>query len=135
MEDLLTRRPLIMLVEDQLLILLSTAEALDCAGFSIVQAGSAAEAIQILHEPRFDLSALFVDIDLKAEMTGFDVARAGRRRFPKLGVVYASGASPINFEGQRVPGGRFVEKPYSALQVAQILRDSIAKSSQRSLAD
>jgi len=118
-------RPLVLLVEDEPMIAVNTAELLGDEGFSVILAWSSAEAFRLIAERCDDLSAVFVDINLHDEMTGFDVARTARRECPGIGVIYTSGGLPEDFDAQRVPGGRFLDKPYSQREAAEILRGMI----------
>jgi DNA-binding NtrC family response regulator len=114
--------PTVLLVEDEALIGLCTGDLLQAEGFSVIGAASPAEAIAILDERGDDVSSLFVDINLASGASGFELARDVRVRRPGIGVLYTSGVQPRDFESQCVPGARFIEKPYDARKVGEILR-------------
>ena len=122
----------VLLVEDEALIGLCTGDLLEAEGFSVIPATSPAEAIAVLDERGDGVSSLFVDINLASGMSGFELARDARRRRPGIGVLYTSGVQPSDFESRCVPGARFIEKPYDARRVGEILR---AMSSSRAQAD
>jgi CheY-like chemotaxis protein len=97
-----------LIVEDEWLVRLELAEALEDAGWTVVETNSGEEALTMLEEgERFDL--LITDIRLHGAMTGWDVADAFRAAYPAIGVVYASGNSPI--EVRQVAGSVFMSKP------------------------
>ena len=93
--------------------------------FAVITAGSPKEALGVIDDPGQKLSALFLDINLKDEMTGFEVARIARGGRPGIAVLYTSGGQPTDFQSLRVPGGRFIDKPYRYAEVIQILRGMV----------
>jgi len=59
-------------------------------------------------------------------MTGRDLARQLRTRQPKLKVIYTSGySSEIMGSDSEFNDGPFLPKPYSAPQLAQMVRDAL----------
>jgi two-component system, response regulator PdtaR len=58
---LAVRRPVVLIVEDELLLRISAAEMVADAGFEVVEAGDADEAIAIL-EARPGIHIVFTDI-------------------------------------------------------------------------
>jgi CheY-like chemotaxis protein len=56
-------KPVVLIVEDELLLRLDSAEAIEEAGFEVVQAGDADEAIAIL-KARPDSHVVFTDIQM-----------------------------------------------------------------------
>ncbi len=122
----MTQGPLILLVEDEPLILQATAELLESEGFCVIQASSALDAIGRLDGGAETAVALMVDLDLQADLTGFDVAREARRRNSQIAVLYTSGSEGEGLNKQGVPNARFVAKPYRYAEVANLLRELIA---------
>lgn len=97
-----------MLVEDEWLVRMDMADALDRAGWIVVEAGSGEEALSLLGtELRIDL--LVTDIRLLGTMDGWDVAEAFRAVHPLIGVIYAT-ANPA-VEDRLVPRSVFLPKP------------------------
>ena len=66
---LLPRRPVVLLVEDELLLRMDAAAMVAEAGFEVVEAGDADEAIAIL-ESRRDIGIVFTDIQMPGSMDG-----------------------------------------------------------------
>jgi two-component system, response regulator PdtaR len=62
------RRPVVLIVEDELLIRLHAAQIIEEAGFDVVEASNADEAIAILEE-RPDISVLFTDIQMPGSIS------------------------------------------------------------------
>jgi CheY-like chemotaxis protein len=114
-------RPVILIVEDELLIRLDAIEMIEAAGFETLEAGNADEAIAIL-EARPDIHVLFTDIHMPGSMDGVKLAHFVRNRWPPVKIIATSAHARI--EGYDLPnGGRFLPKPYSAREVATHLKD------------
>src|ERR1700723_2689549 len=116
-----TRRPVVLVVEDEFLIRLNAAEMIEEAGFEVVEASSADKAVAIL-ETRLDIAVVFTDIQMPGTMDGLKLARAVRDRWPPIKIIATSGR--LHFSETDLPeGGRFLPKPYSPAQVTGVLRE------------
>lgn len=99
-----------MVVEDECLIRLDTVDRLAEAGFDVIEAGDADEAIRILEEGA-EVRVLFTDVEMPGSMDGFALARVARDRWPAIGIVVASGRRQP--DGTSLPDrGQFFGKPY-----------------------
>jgi two-component system, response regulator PdtaR len=81
------------------------------AGFHVVEASNADEAILIL-ESRLDITVVFTDIQMPGSMDGLKLAAAIRGRWPPIKIVATSGLLELS-EDDSPPGSRFLPKPYS----------------------
>jgi two-component system, response regulator PdtaR len=118
------KRAVILIVEDELLIRLNAVEMIEEAGFEVVEAASADEAIAIL-EGRLDITVVFTDIQMPGSMDGLKLAAAVRDRWPPIMIVATSGR--VKLGPDDLPeGGRFLSKPYSPAEITKILREVIA---------
>ncbi len=116
-----SKRPVILIVEDELLIRLEAIEMIEAAGFDTVEAANADEAIAILTE-RPEIQVLFTDIHMPGSMDGVKLAHFVRHRWPPIKIIATSAHARV--EGYDLPnGGRFLPKPYSAREVAMHLKD------------
>ena len=79
MSDFTAKRPVVLVVEDDFLIRMNAAEMIADAGFDVIEAASADEAILIL-EDRLDITVVFTDIQMPGSMDGLKLAAAMRRR-------------------------------------------------------
>jgi CheY-like chemotaxis protein len=114
-------RPVILVVEDDLLLRMDAADIIRDAGFDVLEASNADEAIIIL-ESRNDISVMFTDIQMPGSMDGLKLARAVRGRWPPIKIVTTSGQCVV--QAADLPeGGRFLPKPYSAMQVSGLLHE------------
>lgn len=99
---------LALIVEDEWLVRLEFAEALEAAGWTVAETNSGEDALALLRKgERFHL--LITDIRLHGPMTGWDVAEAFRLANPDIGIVYASGNPAL--EERQVAGSAFIGKP------------------------
>jgi CheY-like chemotaxis protein len=114
-------RPVILVVEDDFLLRMHAADIIRDAGFDVVEASSADEAIIIL-ESRNDISVVFTDVQMPGSMDGLKLARAVRGRWPPIQIITTSGQCVV--QAADLPeGGRFLPKPYNAVQVSGLLRE------------
>ena len=72
----------ILVVEDETFIRMDAVEMLGAAGFDILEAANADEAIQML-ERDIDIRLLFTDIDMPGSMNGLKLAAAVSDRWPR----------------------------------------------------
>jgi CheY-like chemotaxis protein len=63
------KRPVVLLVEDEFLVRMGTRAAVEMAGFDVLEAGDADEAIAILAE-RNDVRLIFTDVHMPGSMDG-----------------------------------------------------------------
>jgi CheY-like chemotaxis protein len=115
------KRAVILIVEDDFLIRMHAAEMIADAGFDVVEAASADDAILIL-EDRLDITVVFTDIQMPGSMDGLKLAAAVRGRWPPIKIVATSGLVDVR-QDELPEGGRFLPKPYSSDQVVRALRE------------
>ena len=115
------KRAVILIVEDELLIRMNAVEMIEDAGFEVLEAASADEAIAIL-ESRLDITVVFTDIQMPGSMNGLKLATVVRDRWPPIQIVATSGLVDVR-TGDLPDGGRFLPKPYSPAQIIGTLRE------------
>jgi CheY-like chemotaxis protein len=112
----------VLLVEDDDLVRTVAVDALEEAGFEVIEAGTGEEAMEHCRERVADV--LFTDIRLPGGVTGWDIAERCRELNPDLPVVYATGFS---LEAPRlVPGSRLLHKPYQVAEVIDTIRHMVS---------
>jgi CheY-like chemotaxis protein len=111
------RRPVVLIVEDEFLLRMDAAHTIEEAGFEVLEAGSADEAIEIL-EARLDITVVFTDIQMPGSMDGLRLAALIRGRWPPLKIVPTSGlvhvrepAAPCHPRGGKASRQAFYRKP------------------------
>jgi CheY-like chemotaxis protein len=115
------KRPVVLIVEDEFLLRMDAVDMIAGAGFEVVEAANADEAIEVL-EARRDITVVFTDIQMPGTMDGLRLARAVKGRWPPIKIVATSGHLQVR-ETDLPEGGRFLPKPYSPVQVAGVLRE------------
>jgi CheY-like chemotaxis protein len=116
-------RPIVLVVEDEPLLRINAVDMIEAAGFAVLEAGTADEAIAIL-ESRNDIRVVFTDIQMPGSMDGLKLARAVRGRWPPIKIVTTSGR--VNVTLDDLPdGGRFLPKPYTPAQIAGLLSELV----------
>jgi CheY-like chemotaxis protein len=104
-------KPVVLVVEDEFHVRSHAVEMIEEAGFDVVEAGNAEEAISLL-EARKDIRIVFTDIEMPGSMDGLRLARAIRDRWPPIELILTSGRH--RFGSDEIPErGHFVPKPYS----------------------
>ncbi|WP_174300556.1 response regulator [Caulobacter sp. S45] len=123
MSYLATQRTTVLVVEDEPIVLMDAVQALEDAGFEVVDAYDGEHALMKLDE-RPDIAALFTDVNMPGRLDGVALARMVHERRPDMVLVLTSAA--MRLSGADIPDdGRFVPKPYDGLQVAGLIRDML----------
>lgn len=110
----------ILYVEDDPVVRLSLASALEEAGFVVREVDNGTEALAILEEGD-GVRGLVTDVNLGAAPDGWAVARHARERDATLPVVYVSGESQEAWAAHGVPNSVMVAKPFVPTQVVVAL--------------
>ena len=119
-----SKLPVVLIVEDEFLLRMDAVDMVAAAGFQVVEAANADEAIEIL-EARRDITVVFTDIQMPGSMDGLKLARAVRGRWPPIKIVTTSGHRIIE-EADLPEGGRFLPKPYSPVEISGMLRELLS---------
>ncbi|MFZ5783644.1 MAG: response regulator [Pseudomonadota bacterium] len=111
----------VLLVEDEVVLRMSTTDMLERLGCFVSGVGSGEQALELLAEGgAFDL--LLTDLGLPG-MSGEQLATEVRHRFPGLPVIIASGYGRSGVQGGSgvMDGLQFISKPYSSIDLQQAL--------------
>jgi CheY-like chemotaxis protein len=113
----------VLLVEDEVVLRMSTTDMLERLGCFVSGVGSGEHALELLsRDGKFDL--LVTDLGLPG-MSGEELAAAVRQQFPSLPVVIASGyGRPV----AQAEGLQFISKPYSTVDLQQALDHAARKA-------
>jgi CheY-like chemotaxis protein len=115
-----SKTPAVLIVEDEPLVRLGAVRAIEDAGFRVIEAANADEAIRIL-ETRGDIRVVFTDIHMPGSIDGLKLAHAVRNRWPPIKIIVTSGHDLLS-EKDLPEGGRFFAKPYDSTQIADTIR-------------
>ncbi len=114
-----TQRPVVLIVEDEFLLRMDAIDMIAAAGFDVLEAANADEAIEIL-EARRDVAVVFTDIQMPGSMDGLKLANAVRKRWPRIVLILASGR--ITPQASELPAETaFIPKPYREAQLLAAL--------------
>jgi CheY-like chemotaxis protein len=102
----------VLIVEDEALVRELSAEFLHEAGYTVLEAGNAEQALRTLEgDPAIGI--VFTDIEMPGALDGVALSWRVRERWPHIGVVVTSGR--VLPQSSHIPGdSRFLRKPYSA---------------------
>jgi two-component system, response regulator PdtaR len=111
----------ILVVEDEVLIRFVLADELRLAGFTVIEAACAAEALAyIAAGGAVDL--VFSDVHMPGSLDGLDLARLLRAQYPLLPIILTSG----NPGSQSLEGlAMFVAKPYGIERALSIIFETL----------
>ena len=107
-----------LLVEDDVLQRMFGADVLEEAGFDVLEAATADEALALIECQVID--ALVTDVEMPGSMSGVELACLVRRRFPHIPILITSGGGRPAAQALP-PGGRFLAKPYDPEEVSRLL--------------
>jgi CheY-like chemotaxis protein len=114
----------ILVVEDEGLIRLDTSETLRDAGFAVLEAANAEEALARV-EARPDIRLVFTDVNMPGGMDGVELARCLHRLHPAIRLILTSGKTTVTKDD--IPDdGDFIAKPYSPESVTRAVSRLLA---------
>jgi CheY-like chemotaxis protein len=116
----LQRKLVILVVEDEVVLRTVIADHLHSAGFAVVEATNARDAIEVIaSQVRVDL--VFTDINMPGEMDGQSLAGWLLVHRPGLPVILTSGGAKATVPAYR-HNRRFMGKPYLLAEVERQIR-------------
>ena len=101
--------PTVLIVEDEILIRTLLCDTLRHAGYAVIEAANAEEAVSVLHAS-LDPDILITDVRMPGTIDGFELAAYVKRTRPALKVIITSGHA-----GAQQANGladAFLPKPY-----------------------
>lgn len=107
------QRTLVVVVDDDVLERMGASYMFWDAGYRVLEAGDADEALQFFEE-NADVRLLFTDVSMPGSMNGSDLARLVAERWPGVGIIIASGRARPDRLSARM---RFHNKPYEPTAV------------------
>ncbi len=103
----------ILMVEDESLILEIMSESLADAGYNVLTAPDGPSALALVDEKPDHFTALFSDFHLPGGLTGLDIAKVMRARYPAMPVILATGRPDVLDQRWRSRSGFvLLRKPY-----------------------
>jgi len=109
--------PILLLVEDEVLIQEMLDTELTEAGFEVAVVSNGTQALAELNADVTRFRAIITDIRLGAGPRGWDVAHRARELVLTMPIVYISGDSAHEWASKGVPNSVMVSKPFASAQV------------------
>ncbi|MEY2882643.1 MAG: hypothetical protein RL490_367 [Pseudomonadota bacterium] len=111
-----SRKPRILIVDDEALVLEIACMEFEDAGFDVLAASDGTTALELIGgDPDIDL--LFTDIRMPGTIDGWALAQSGRQLRAQLPVIYATGFSADT--PRMVDDALFFTKPYRLGQIVE----------------
>lgn len=117
--------PVVLVVEDEPFVRMMGADALQGAGFGVIEACDADEALRVL-AARPDVCVVFTDVDMPGSLDGLALARRVHDCWPRIGVVVTSGRYLVAEEFMPY-GDSFVSKPYGAQALVRRIEEAMQR--------
>ena len=113
-----------LVVEDDPLVLKMTARMLAGQGYTVLAAGTPAEAVRLAGEPGADIHVLLTDV-VMPDMNGRHLAAKLLALYPHLKHVFTSGytSDVIAHHGLLDEDVHFLQKPFSVSDLAAKIRE------------
>jgi DNA-binding response OmpR family regulator len=111
MEQAESRAKTILLVEDEEPLRSSISGYLTLHGYQVLEAGDAAQALQVASQYQPPIHLLMSDMILPG-MNGPELAQRLHERYPRLAVLFTSGYPVEIFPGSVSAHSGFLQKPY-----------------------
>lgn len=117
---------LVLVVDDEPLVRMTAADELEEAGFRVLEAANADEALAMLKEHSDEVRVLFTDVNMPGSMDGMALAAQVHRRWPHVRLLISSGyARPHPDE---IPDdGQFVPKPYRSATLVRHVTEMLRR--------
>lgn len=109
----------VLVVEDEPIIRLGMVSSIEDAGYAVVEAANADEAISLLAQDS-EVGVVVTDVDMPGSMDGIRLAHYVRRRWPPIQMLVISGK--VGVMSNELPTGvRFMSKPYQEPQLLNVI--------------
>ncbi|WP_309301304.1 ATP-binding protein [Roseovarius sp. TE539] len=117
----------VLLVEDEAPVRAFAARALQLRGFTVLEAGSAEDALSQLEDPDVHVDVFVTDVVMPG-MDGPGWVKTALETRPDVRVVFMSGYAQESFEDlqRRVPASAFLSKPFSLNDLTQTVQRLVA---------
>jgi CheY-like chemotaxis protein len=114
-------RPVVLIVEDEVLLRWAAVAIIEEAGFDVIEAGTGIEAVSVL-EKRSDIRTVFTDVEMPGSINGIQLAHLISARWPSIGIMATSGKFRLR-DDDLPAGARFLHKPYAVANLTDALKE------------
>ena len=116
----------ILVAEDDALVRMVAHDVLSDAGYGVVEAVNATEALALL-DNRPDTRLLFTDVEMPGELDGYGLAHVVSKKRPDVAILVTSG-NQMPGQADLPPGARFLPKPYSPSALLEAIGELTGRS-------
>lgn len=117
----------VIIVEDEPLIRLMAADVLADAGYAVLEADSADQALTVLQAEAGQIDVLFTDVHMPGELDGLALAHHAMQHWPWIGQLITSGRAHPAINAMPL-GSRFLPKPYRTGEIIEHLQQLVPVS-------
>jgi two-component system, response regulator PdtaR len=114
-----TKTPTVLVAEDEALVRQLSVFELEDAGYRVIEAANAGQAIAIL-ETGIPVDVLFTDVNMPGDMDGIRLVRLVHNRWPDVGLIVTSGRADIP-AADLPDDGQFIRKPYRLSEMSEMV--------------
>jgi CheY-like chemotaxis protein len=111
----------VLVVEDEPLLRELSVLELKEAGYDVIEAPTAVEALAILTSGTA-IAVIFTDVNMPGGLDGLQLSDMVRERWPQVRLIVTSGGGVVGAADVRPPG-RFIPKPYRLEEMVAAVRD------------
>lgn len=116
--------PVILIVEDEVLIRMMIADELRRAGYAVIEAATAREAAEVFDSGNAEVALVFSDVCMPGSMDGVGLAKLIRTRRPSVKILLTSGH--MN-DVECADHDSFFSKPYEVAAVIGRIRSLLGE--------
>ncbi|MGF9757416.1 response regulator [Microvirga sp. 0TCS3.31] len=116
----------ILLVEDEPLVRLVTADILIAVNFRVIEASKVEEALMVL-QAGVEVDVLLSDVEMPPGRDGYELARQVHAQWPTVEILITSGRDWPR-EGDLPPGAAFLAKPCPSETLASHVRSAVGRA-------
>ncbi|KQO58481.1 hypothetical protein ASF14_00575 [Sphingomonas sp. Leaf257] len=118
------KAPTILIVDDQPLLLMHVQFAFEDAGYVVIQADSADEALLAL-DRHPEICAMFTDVAMPGSIDGAALAAKAHKSHPHVSIIVTSGEQ--RHVAADLPAGvQFVPKPYTGHDIIRMIGECVS---------
>jgi two-component system cell cycle sensor histidine kinase/response regulator CckA len=122
---------IVLLVEDEAPVRAFASRALQMRGFTVLEAESAEDALELLSDPQLGVDVFVTDVVMPG-LDGPTWVREALKARPDTRVVFVSGYAEDSFSDQqsRIPNSVFLPKPFSLSDLTKTVEDQMESGRQ-----
>ena len=116
------------MVEDEAPVRAFASRALKLKGFTVLEAGSGEEALDLVRDPNLHIDVFVTDVIMPGLKGPEWVARAREMR-SDVSVVFVSGYAEdvLSDNGLEILNSSFLQKPFSLAELAEVVQKAVAQ--------